>query len=396
MIPLSQSTYDIGPNLLLELPEGLIDTKTDPADCVNDQFSFSKPIHVTGGLLYLCAAFTWRFIHLDTAFTSGTTHFYKPPLVAQNVFEYIMKEGIQWSLDQGVSDGRFTELSISPHYWNRKVMSLDLVKDETKDAYDSQFSWSIWTLDKNQNYTICVELYQTDKWLFDHAVVSLTVSSGITLNHVKITKHTHEYHGRHMLYYHKLEGQVKKWTSSPPAYVFLNYKVDHVTDWYAKILKRFMYCVVYGVKGWVKEVPDVYDGHPILTTPRSTKKTQSITPVAKKESTVYPVHHGDVPSTMVYLYSNLTKSIFGTNDIFKAFDYKHQTSMIEFNPIQFHPLRNSFLDVLDFDLKPWNQGLLSLNKHAPTIVTLLFKKKLTESQRKYIKLDESADQDHPI
>lgn len=70
--------------------------------------------------------------------------------------------------------------------------------------------------------------------------------------------------------------------------------------------------------------------------------------------------------------------------------------MMEFNPIQFHPLRNSFLDVLDFELKPWNNGLLSFNKHVPTIVTLLFKKKLTESQRKYIKLDESIDHDQPI
>lgn len=247
---------------------------------------------------------------MDTAFANGTTHIYKPPLVAQNVFEYIMKAEDQWSSDQGLSTVRFTELSISPRYWNRRVMSLDLVKDDSKDAYDTQFSWSIWRLDKNQNYTICVELYQTDKWLFDHAVVKLTTSIGVTLNHVKIAKHTHEYHGRHMLYYHKLEAQIKRWSSSPPTYVFLNYVVNNVPDWYAKILKRFMYCVVYGVKGWVDDIPDVYDGHPVLTTPKTTKKTQSITPAAKKESTVHPVHHGDGQSTMVYLYSNLTKKYF--------------------------------------------------------------------------------------
>ena len=137
VVPLSQSTYEIGTNLLMELPEGLIDTKPNPAECANDQFSFSQPIHVTGGLLYLCAAFTWRFIHLDTTFATGTTHIYKPPLVAQNVFEYIMKSEEQWSEDQGLNGGGFTELSISPHYWNRRVMSLTLVKDESKDAYDT-------------------------------------------------------------------------------------------------------------------------------------------------------------------------------------------------------------------------------------------------------------------
>lgn len=99
----------------MELPEGLTDTKPDPADCPNDQFQFTEPFYVTGGLLYLCAAYTWRFIHLDTAFAQGTTHIYKPPLVAQNVFEYIMKSETQWSIDQGIGNAKFTELSISPH-----------------------------------------------------------------------------------------------------------------------------------------------------------------------------------------------------------------------------------------------------------------------------------------
>ena len=284
VVPLTQSTYEIGNNLLMELADSVIDTKPDPADCNNDQFSFTQPIHVRRGLLYLCAAFTWRFIHLDTAFAQGTAHIYKPPLVAQNVFEYLMTKDQQVSLDQGVSNAFFMELSVSPHYWNRRVVSLDLVKDDSKDAYDSQFSWSVWRLKKNQEYTLCVELYQTDKWLLDHAVVSLTANPGVTLNHVKIAKHTHEYQGSHLLYYHKLEIQFKKWASSPPTYLFLNYKVDNVTDWYGKTLKNFMYYVAYGVKGWVNDVPDVYDAHPVILQPTTTKKTQSVKHVTK---TVY-------------------------------------------------------------------------------------------------------------
>ena len=166
-------------------------------------------------------------------------------------------------------------------------------------------------------------------------MVSLTTKPGVTLNNVKITKHTHEYHGRHMLYYHKLEAQFKKWSSSPPTYIFLNYVVNNVTDWYAKTLKNFLYCVVYGVKGWVDDIPDVSDGHPVLTKPKTAIKTQSVKHATKKESTVHPVQHGDQHPTAVYLYSNLTKSIFGTNEIFKACNYKHETGMLEFNPIHF-------------------------------------------------------------
>ena len=56
VIPLTFSTYDIGPNLLLELPFGITSTKPDPADCRNTLFTFTKPIYVKDGLLYLCSA----------------------------------------------------------------------------------------------------------------------------------------------------------------------------------------------------------------------------------------------------------------------------------------------------------------------------------------------------
>ena len=393
IVPVTHDTYELGNNLLMQLPDSVIGTKPNPADCNNSEFSFTQPFHVRRGLVYLSSVFTWQFIHLNSAFAVGTEHIYHPPLVAQNEFEYIMTKNQQVSLDQGVALATFTELSVSPHYWKRRVVSLDLVKDQTNNAYDSQFSWSIWRKKKNEEYTLCVELYQTDKWLFDHAQVSLTASTGITLNHVKIVKHTHEYEGRHLLYYHKLEIQFKKFASSPPTYLFLNYKVENVGNWYANTLKDFMYYVVYGVKGWVDSVPDVYDAHPIIVKPSTTQKTQVVKHPTKKESTVHPVQHGEQHPTPVYMYSNLTKNMFGENEIFKAFNYEHETAMMDFNPIQFHPLRNSFLDVMDFEFKQWNGSPLSLNPHEPTIVTLLFKKKVSESQRKYIRLDESTERD---
>ena len=393
IVPVTHDTYELGNNLLMKLPDSDIGTKPNPADCNNSEFTFTQSFHVRRGLVYLCSAFTWQFIHLDSTFAVGTAHIYKPPLVAQNEFEYLMTGPQSVSLDQGVTDGGHRELSVSPHYWNRRVTSLNLIKDQTNKAYDCQFSWSVWVKKKNQEYTLCVELYQTDKWLFDHAQVSLTASTGITLNHVKIVKHTHEYKGRHLLYYHKLEIQFKKFASSPPTYLFLNYKVENVTDWYANTLKNFMYYVVYGVKDWVDNVPDVYDAHPIIVKPSTTKKTQIVKHPTKKESTAHPVQHGIPQPIAVYMYSNLTKNMFGENEIFKAFNYVHETGMVNFNPIQFHPLRNSSVDVLEFKFQQWDQTLLSLNPHEPTIVTLLFKKKMTESQRKYIRLDEPTERD---
>ena len=340
VIPLTSSTYDIGPNLLLELPFGITSTKPDPADCQNTLFTFTKPIHVKDWLLYLCSAFRWRFINLDAAFANGTTHVYKPPLIARNAFEDLMNDVAKWSFDQGLTNGHFTELAISPHFWNRKVLRIDLVKDDSKKAYSVQFSWSIYSLPKGNNYTLCVELYQTDQWLFEHAEVTFTNSSyGVTVGNMKITKHTHKCNGQHILYYHKIEAQIQRWATSPPTYVFVNYDVNHVTDWYSKRLRNFMPFILYG-EDWVEEVEDVYDGHHVMEKPTTTTETKTV-PKATKKSTTTAVHHGDTQPSPLNLYSNLTKSIFGTTDILKVSEYQHKTKMLEFNPIQFHPLRHS-------------------------------------------------------
>ena len=113
---------------------------------------------------------------------------------------------------------------------------MDLVKDDSKKAYSVQFNWPIYSLPKGKNYTICVDPYQTDQWLFEHAEVTFTHSSyGVTVGNVKITKHTHEYNGQHILYYHKIEVQTQRWATSPPTYVFVNYNVNNVTDWYSPL-----------------------------------------------------------------------------------------------------------------------------------------------------------------
>ena len=54
------------------------------------------------------------------------------------------------------------------------------------------------------------------------------------------------------------------------------------------------------------------------------------------------------------------------------------------------------MDILEVSVTEWNNFIPDFNQDSPVIVTLLFKKKLTESQREYIKLDESFDRDHPI
>ena len=54
------------------------------------------------------------------------------------------------------------------------------------------------------------------------------------------------------------------------------------------------------------------------------------------------------------------------------------------------------MDSLEVTVTEWNNIIPDFNQDSPVIVTLFFKKKRTESQRKYIKLDESIDRDQSI
>ena len=69
----SSHVFEVGPNLLMELPYGKTSVKTDPATSLNAKFTFTKPIHVVEGLLYLCSTFSWRFVNLNETFEKATT-----------------------------------------------------------------------------------------------------------------------------------------------------------------------------------------------------------------------------------------------------------------------------------------------------------------------------------
>lgn len=79
MVEQSSNVYEVGRNLLMELPYGRTSVKPDPATCLNAKFTFTKPIHVVDGLPYLCSTFSWRFVNLNEAFKQATSRVFETP-----------------------------------------------------------------------------------------------------------------------------------------------------------------------------------------------------------------------------------------------------------------------------------------------------------------------------
>ena len=68
VVETANNVFGVGPNLLMELPDGTTSVNPDPANCLNAKFTFTQPIHEVDGLLYLCSTFSWRFVNLNEAF----------------------------------------------------------------------------------------------------------------------------------------------------------------------------------------------------------------------------------------------------------------------------------------------------------------------------------------
>ena len=132
--------------------------------------------------------------------------------------------------------------------------------------------------------------------------------------------------------------------------------------------------------GYVEQVPDVYDDHPVIHSSHTTTETITTSEGPKKASTT-PKNHGQINTRPLFLSCNLTKGIDGNSTIMKSVAENNQKTLIECNPIQFYSLRSYLVDILEVTVIEWNNMIPDFHKDNPVIVTLFFKIKLTVSKK---------------
>ena len=126
--------------------------------------------------MYLSMVVDWQFVNLDEAYAKATTHVYVPPKVLWNHFRWIMDDESAWIKVAGIHPLGFVNLEGSPHYWKKKTVGMSLNKSGNK--YEPKFRWIIGTskLSKDYTYKLIVEIYTTNKVLFDKMRVSASSS----------------------------------------------------------------------------------------------------------------------------------------------------------------------------------------------------------------------------
>ena len=388
----ASSVYDVRSNLIMELQNNQTTVKPDPATYKNSQFTFTKPIHVANGLVYLSSTFLWRFVNLNEAFDKVIRQPYETPKTESNVFKPWMTNLKLWKTVSGLDlEDSFVDLPVSSHYWKPTTLSVSLLEGVkivvgvSKGEYNGELEIVMSSLTQNKSYTVALEWHQKDAWLF----------KGLEVKYLTIQKHTHEQNKTRLNYYHTLTIQFTK-SVRDDATLNIKFEIGYpLLGKYPDELKDNTFLVLYGVEGHVEHVPDVYDDHPVIRTTQPTTETITTSTGDKKASTT-PKNHGQVNTRPLFLSCNLTKSVYGYNTVMKTVAYKNENTLIECNPLQFYSLRSHLVDILEVTLTEWNKRIPDCNQDSPVILPCFFKKNLEEFQRKYNRIEESVDRALPV
>ena len=186
----------------------------------------------------------------------------KPSHTPKNVFQYLMDDVNEWTTEYGVKVESFTEINISPHSWDKKVLIITPVKNGRN--YRFRLGLQMFRMKTNESYSLIVEVYNHDYVTWERQQTCVN-GTGMWVESHNTTKYQYHYGSSNTLYYTKTLIKFKKTSSSPPIFVYFTIHYDDKDgdrNTYPKDFKDQIYLVAYGVEGLADHVdPEVYDAH---------------------------------------------------------------------------------------------------------------------------------------
>ena len=192
-------------------------------------------------------------------------------------FAYLMSSGAQWTdeMDGGVSlliksIGDLPPNKGNFHNYNHKVIYMSIIKN-SQGKYIYKMGINFYRLTANTDYTLCLEILNTDYNLWNNTQISVDkgTSKGLSIGNVIVKKLSHRYTDAagktQTMYYHRIIVNFRKLSSGNK--FFLHILVDILRGGY--ILSAYplffqgVYIIAYGIMGTFSNIdPDkVYDYH---------------------------------------------------------------------------------------------------------------------------------------
>ena len=147
----------------------------------------------------------------------------KPSHTPKNVFQYLMDDVNEWSSEYNVKVESFSDLSESPHSWDKKVLNISPIK--SGNNYRFRHGLQMFRMKTNETYSLIVELYNRDYETWQRQQTFFN-GTGMWVISSNTAKYQHQYGSSGDLYYTKTLIKFKKTSSSPPIFVYFTAHFD--------------------------------------------------------------------------------------------------------------------------------------------------------------------------
>ena len=203
-------------------------------------------------------------------------HSHVQPSHYKDQFGFLMSSSIQWTDEiEGGNSFSITKIGDLPpnkgnfHDYNHKVLYTTIIKN-SQGGYNYKMGINFYRLTANADYTLCLEILNTDYQLWHKSQVTVDggISKGLTIEKDSVRKYSHRYldpKGQpQFMYYHRIIVNFRETTSS---FYFLHILVNIPQDGtdLAVYPRQFsgVYMIAYGIVGKAFNIdPDkVYDYH---------------------------------------------------------------------------------------------------------------------------------------
>ena len=192
-------------------------------------------------------------------------------------FSYLMSSSTQWTdeIDSGTSFDikRIDDLAPNKgnfHDYNHKVLFMGIYK-YSQGGYKYKMGINFYRLTANADYTLCLEILNTDYQLWHKTQISVDkgTSTGLTIGNVSVRKLTHRYSDpkgqTQFMYCHRIIVNFRKLSSGNRYFLHILVNIPQTGTDLSVYPRQFLgvYMIAYGIVGTTSNLdPDkVYDYH---------------------------------------------------------------------------------------------------------------------------------------
>ena len=273
----------------LKLPTGDSDaaTKKYVDDSLPDTSSFLKKdgtvsmtgdLNVAGNKIAGLATPTSDSDAVNKSYTDSVVHHTSvQPSHYADQFSYLMSNSVRWTDEiDGGNSFNITKIDNLPpnkgncHDYNHKVLYTTIIEN-SQDGYKYKMGINFYRLTANTDYTLCLEILNTDYQLWHKSQITVDkgTSTGLTIGNVGVRKLSHRYttspNKVEFMYYHRIIVNFKKLSSGNKFFLHILVNIPQTGTDLAVYPKQFsrVYMIAYGIVGTVSNIdPDkTYDYH---------------------------------------------------------------------------------------------------------------------------------------